>query len=314
MDNSLTLLSADEILTTDWPAPVWAVPELLPSGLAILAGKSKIGKSWLVLQLAQAVGAGGEFLGHSLEQGPVLYMALEDSPRRLRDRMDKQGWPIGLPVDFLTLGPFMREVGDLRDGGGKRVAQRIKQRGYRLVIVDTLSRAVCGDQSDVDVMTRALSPIQETALDLNCVTMMTDHHNKRGSFGVNPDAIGDILGSTAKGALADCIWGLYRERGEGRAKLCILGRDVLEQDIALRWNWPTASWYCEGLVGESKMTESRQEILDALKNLGRVDLKEVIAATGQDKGNAYRRLQGLVNQGQALRITEGAHVFYECAQ
>lgn len=310
----LTLLSADEILTTEWPEPVWAVPGLLPSGLAILAGKSKIGKSWLALQLAQAVGAGGRFFGHDIEQGPVLYLALEDSPRRLRDRMNKQGWPPGLPVDFLTLTQFMQEVGDLKDGGGERVARQIEKRGYRLVIVDTLSRAVCGDQSDVDAMTRALSPIQEIALSLNCATVMVDHHNKRGGFGTNPDAVGDILGSTAKGALADTIWGLYRERSKTEAKLCILGRDVLEQDLALHWDWYTACWECLGDANALKMTKHRQEIVDALEGLGRASLKEIAETVDQPQSNTHTRLQELVTEGMVVRIEEGGRVFYELGQ
>ena len=99
----LNLLTADEILTADWPEPVWAIPKLLPSGLTILAGKPKLGKSWLALQVAQAVAAGGVALGERVQAGPILYLALEDPPRRLRDRMTKQRWPRGLPADFLCL-------------------------------------------------------------------------------------------------------------------------------------------------------------------------------------------------------------------
>ena len=41
----LDLLTADQILTAVYPDPVWAIPGLLPAGLALLAGKPKIGKS-----------------------------------------------------------------------------------------------------------------------------------------------------------------------------------------------------------------------------------------------------------------------------
>ena len=73
------LLTADKILTTDWPEPTWAVPELLPVGLSILAGKPKLGKSWMALQIAQAVASGGRALNKQVEAGPVLYLALEDT-------------------------------------------------------------------------------------------------------------------------------------------------------------------------------------------------------------------------------------------
>lgn len=76
----LNLLTADQILTTQWPEPVWAIPHMLPAGLTILAGRSKIGKSWLALQIAQAVAAGSTVLDRQVQKGPVLYLALEDSP------------------------------------------------------------------------------------------------------------------------------------------------------------------------------------------------------------------------------------------
>ncbi len=73
---------------TEWPEPTWAVPGLLPAGLCIFAGKQKAGKSWLALQIAQAVATGGHVLGQQIERGPILYLALEDIPRRLQDRMN----------------------------------------------------------------------------------------------------------------------------------------------------------------------------------------------------------------------------------
>jgi replicative DNA helicase len=59
----LKVLTADELLSGGWPEPVWAIPSLLPVGPTILAGKPKIGKSFLCLQIAQAVAAGGTVLG-----------------------------------------------------------------------------------------------------------------------------------------------------------------------------------------------------------------------------------------------------------
>ena len=48
-------------------------------------------------------------------------------------------------------------------------------------------------------------------------------------FGTAPDAVGDILGSTAKGATPDCIWGLYREPG----------KDLNKLRHPMRWACPT---------------------------------------------------------------------------
>ena len=305
----LTLISADDILATDWPEPVWAVPKLLPTGLSILAGRPKIGKSWMALQIARGVGCGGQVLGEQVEEGPVLYLALEDPPRRLKDRMQAQRWPQGLPVEFMPLGQFTQQIDDLRKGGGERLAKQIQLKGYRLVVIDTLSRSVYGDQSDVQAMTLALTPVQEMAHEHSCAVLMVDHHRK--GFGTDPDAVGDILGSTAKGAMADCVWGLYRQRGKAETKLQITGRDVVEQTLALRWDALTSCWRSEGSAYELELTQRRQEILDALRALGRAGVNDVAETVGQPKSNTHQRLQDLVNNSLVLRIQEGRRVWYE---
>ena len=65
----------------------YVVPGYIVEGLTLLAGKPKIGKSWLLLHAAIAVARGEFALGnvHCIE-GDVLYCALEDGPRRLQSR------------------------------------------------------------------------------------------------------------------------------------------------------------------------------------------------------------------------------------
>jgi RecA-family ATPase len=305
---SLDLLTADQILTAAWTEPAWVIPGLLPVGLTILAGRPKVGKSWLALQVALAVASGGRILGQRAEQGPVLYLALEDSPRRLKQRMVRQGWTPGLPADFMPLGQFTGQIGDLRGGGGERLAAQIERLGYRLVVIDTLSRSCPGAQSDAEQMTRALEPLQEMAHLKNCVVFMSDHHRK--TSGADLDAVSDILGSTAKGAMADSIWGLYTDGGKKGARLAVIGRDIEECTLALSMDWLTGCWQLEGDADALELTDRRQEILDALQVLGRADLSQVAAAVEQPKSNTHRRLQDLVNAGLVLRHKKGRQVFY----
>lgn len=306
------LISADEILSTDWPEPVWAIPNYLPVGLCILAGKPKIGKSWLALQIAQAVAAGGVALGERVEAGPVLYLALEDTERRLKERMQRQHWPRGLPVEFMRVGQFQERVGDLKDGGGVKLADQIELRDYRLVALDTLSRSIAGDQSDVEAMTAALTPLQEMAHQHNTVVLMVDHHHKGGLS--DPDAVSDILGSTAKGAMADSVWGLYRERGKPGAKLAIVGRDVEERTLALQMDWLTGCWQCEGDANELQIAERHNDIIAYLEDVGQAGVIEITEAVERDKGNVYRDLQDLVNNGTLKKTGRGrGKVKYELA-
>src|SRR5215471_3418673 len=72
-------ISLAELMRMELPPPRWAVPGLIPEGLTILASKPKVGKSFLAMGLAVAVGCGGRALGSiEVEQGDVLYLALED--------------------------------------------------------------------------------------------------------------------------------------------------------------------------------------------------------------------------------------------
>ena len=249
------LRTSDEIMETDWPEPTWAIPGLLPVGLCFLAGAAKIGKSMLALQICLAISSGTAIFGEDVQKGRCLYLALEDPERRLKSRMVLQGWESGLQVDFLTIGSFTDRLGDLRRGGAERLGARIEAAGYRLVIIDTLSRAIQGDHNDNREMTEWLAPLQELAQNQGCAILVIDHHRK--SSGFDPDAISDILGSTAKGAMADTVWGLYRERGKNSARFVITGREVSERTLHLLMDWETGTWR---LDKDNGLTSQQREV------------------------------------------------------
>jgi hypothetical protein len=137
---------------------------------------------------------------------------------------------------------------------------------------------------------------------------MIDHHHKLSSA----DAITDILGSTAKGAMADCVWGLYRERGKAGAKLAITGRDVEEQILALKVDWELGCWQCEGDADELQMIERHNEIIAYLESIGKAGVIEISKAVGRDKGNVFKDLQDLLNAGQVIKKGKGkGQVKYE---
>lgn len=297
----LGLLSADEILATEWPEPVWTVPGILPAGLSLLAGLPKIGKSWLALQIAQAKAAGGKALGRDIVRGPVLYLALEDPPRRLKERMQRQHWSSGLDCEFLPITAFADRIGDLRNGGSEVLAAQIARRQYSLVVIDTLSRATSGDQKDIVEMTAVLTPVQVMAHEYGCAVLMVDHHRK--GFGQNPDVISDILGSIGKGAVADCLLGLYRERGKQGAKLVIVGRDVEEQEIALEMDWTSGCWQCA--EHSSEISPAKMDLLMALEGMGETTLGDLVEAVDRNKGNVYKDLADLVNARRVQKVGAG---------
>jgi len=306
----LNLLTADSLLNSALPEPVWIISDLLPVGLAILAGAPKAGKSWLALQIARAVAAGEDLFGQPVNQGPILYLALEDSPQRLRERMTLQAWLPSLPAEFLSLVEFSRQIGDLGLEGTKKLVGQMVRGRYRLIVIDTLSRSMQG-KLQVGSLVPVLMVLQEVTRLMNSALLLIDHHRKRA--GASPDAITDILGSTAKGALADTALGLYRGRGEHGAELAITGRDIRERTLALTMDWTTGCWQIGQDTAETHtLTEREEEILDALRELGRARLKDVAGAVGQPRSHTHKRLQDLAAMGRLRRFEQDdGKVLYE---
>lgn len=274
------------IMTTDWPEPVWIVKGMIPAGLTWLAGAPKMGKSWFTSQLGLSVACGGYFLGEKVEQGRVCSLSLEDNEQRLKARMQKQGWTVEAQenVDYMLKRRFTEEIGDFRSGGADKLAVYIEKMGFRLVIIDTLSRAMGGggDQNDVVEMTAWIDPIQMVAQEMNVGVIIIDHHKKRG--GENADPIGDVLGSTAKGAVADTVIGLYRERGKPGARLAITGRDVEERTLDIYADWTTGSWQIDS-TGIGHLDPFYIRILDALAEIEPASLTKIVVHVGFDKND-----------------------------
>src|SRR5262245_7794859 len=85
-----TYWTAADLLPTDFPPIKWAVENVIVEGLNLFAGPPKVGKSWAALGVAVAVASGGiAFSSIPVDEGDVLYLALEDTPRRLSDRLCK---------------------------------------------------------------------------------------------------------------------------------------------------------------------------------------------------------------------------------
>src|SRR5262249_23670701 len=132
-------VSASELYGMDFPPLTYIVPGLIPEGLSILAGRPKIGKSWMALEICLGVAFKEKVLG-DIEpvQGDVLYCALENTNPRLQRRMHKLLWPPrGKWPTSLTLATKWRR---LNEGGVDDIAdwaQSVKT--PRLVVLDTLA-------------------------------------------------------------------------------------------------------------------------------------------------------------------------------
>lgn len=305
--------SVTDLLTTEFPEPKWAIPGLLPSGLSVFAGRPKLGKSWLALAIATAVGCGGVVLGRRAQQGKVLYLALEDNPRRLKDRLNKQQATTTADIDFHFEWPALVEK---RGGqpGTLALMEAINARGYNLVIIDTISRALGhADQLDQADMNVAFGALQRMAIERDICLLLIDHHRK--SAGGVGDVIDDVMGATSKVGVADAAIGIYRERGQSNATLKVSGRDVDDQELAIRFDRDLFCWQLIGTEAGVKTESLQAEILEVIKELGGAATATRVAKgldVQKDPSNIRKEMLELVNKGLLKRVEkEGREVKYQ---
>ena len=231
-------LTAAELLGLELSPIRWSVPGLVPEGVTLLAGKPKLGKSWLALGIAIAVSTGGVALGtRHVEEGDVLYMALEDNHRRLRKRLEKLltgHAPERLQI--VTEWPRMDEGG--ADALGRWLAAHPEA---RLVVVDILKRVrprTSPNRGVYDADYEALEAMQRLAAEHEVGVLVVHHLKKLGAA----DPLDEISGSTGLSGGADGVLVLKRDRGRADAYLHVTGREIEEEaELALRWNADLAS-------------------------------------------------------------------------
>ncbi|MEN4011930.1 MAG: AAA family ATPase [Bellilinea sp.] len=291
LQNLPAIVNGETLLKTVFPEIAWLVENLLPQGLTILAGAPKRGKSWLALELAQAVCSGGHFLNRPAKRGRALFCALEDSPRRMQSRMAMQCWSAEAAANLDVI--FSREFRALFPDS-LAFASWLRREGYSLCVIDTLSRAFQSrDWNDTAAVVPVISPLQELAAESEKTILVIDHHRKRNGLGDNP--VEDTLGSISKTGIADTIWGLYREPGKPGAKLAITGRDCGEQTFDVRFDGLRGCW--QEVSAKDTLTQTQRETVDLLGELEKASLTELVEASGRNRGTLYRELQTLQEKG-----------------
>ena len=296
------IITATDVLHMVFPAIRWAVPNLLPEGLTILAGRPKSKKSFLTLQLALAVATGGMSLGEQVEQGKALICAFEDGYRRLKDRMVAQHWPDTDIVQYI-ISPD--ELGGALDGAGLAgLEKRIVEHGITYCVIDTLSRAVGGikDQNDMSQATAALSGLQTIAIK-HRVAIVVVHHTTKSS---PEDFLDSVSGSTGFTAVADGIMVLKRKRGQSGATLEVVSRDLgSERKLALEWDQELVCWQKQGEGDEVEADTVQGEILEAMRVLDTLEIAATPSTIAdhlkRDRGNVHRELAELLNKHRIIR-------------
>ncbi len=258
--------SLRDLLKEKLAPPRWAIRGLIPEGLTTLAGKPKLGKSWMALQIALAVATGGKALAKiEVERADVLYLALEDNKRRLQSRalqLLADDWDSKLGCfDYQT------EWKKIDDGGIEAIEDWLqKHPAARLVVIDTLAKVRPRHTRQSNIYEDDYAEIGQfkaLADKYHCAIILIHHTRKEGAS----DPLDEISGSTGGPGAADTLLVLRRTRGQANAELHVTGRDVDEQELAITFDDQSGLWTLAGDAEAFRLTQERQEIIDVLHDL-----------------------------------------------
>ena len=300
----LPTVSDLDILCTDFPEPNWIVPGLLPEGLTIFGGKPKAGKSTLCLSLAHTIASGGKFLGKiQVERREVLYLALEETSRRLKPRLITM-LNGSNPTNRINFAYKWPKIGQ---GGLEKLDSWLKDHSRcKLVIIDTLARIRAAKRTGTlyEADYNEIASLKAVA-DSHSAAFMVVHHLRKAT---SHDMLDLVSGSVGLTAAADSIAILQRNGGLADAELSLCGRDIEELELALKFHRKTKSFSILGEAAEYRMSQERREVLEFLREAnGPVQLKDISNALGKEKNNISKLLNGLIKYGFARQPAYGKY-------
>lgn len=299
--------TAADLMALELPEIQWVVPVVLPSGVTFLAGKVKIGKSWMVLGFSIAVATGGVVLGTmQAERGEVLYLALEDNKRRLKKRLTKllNG---GLAPDGLHIAT---EWPRMDEGGVEQIEAFLDEHpDTRFVVIDTLARfkpRTNGRRTQYDEDRDAVDPLAPIADEYNVAVLVVHHLRETES----DDPLDMIHGSAGLTGGVDGALVLKRKRGQADAYLHVEGRDIENPtELALKWDANTATWAIIGDAEEYRMSETRRAILEVLeKSDVPLGPKDVAGILDMPDNTVRQRLYQMSTAGEVKVVSRGLYV------
>ena len=245
----------------------FTVADILPHGLFILSGSSKVGKSWLALDLCHTVANGGQLWSYPTTQGEALYLALEDTPRRMRERMARiaPDYNPNTPTDI----HFVHRSYKLGEGLAEQIAAFLNAHPRtQLIVIDTLQyiRNTGNTVSTYATDYRDMDMLREIIKRRKLTMLLVTHNHKADT----DDPLNKVYGSAGLTGAVDGIFVLEKKRRTGdTARLTIANRDTEGHQFTLRFNrsccrWQFVSEDCDEPGAEDKLFEVLNFLLDEI--------------------------------------------------
>ena len=233
----LHTISMSKLYDTAYTPKKPVIENLLYGGTYLFVGAPKIGKSFLMAQLAYHVSSGINLWDNKVHKGTVLYLALEDDYARLQQRLSRM-----FDMEENANFHLATQSNQLNGGLDKQLEYFIsKHEDTRLIIIDTLQkiREIDGVKfnyaSDYDIVTKL-----KKFSDNNGVCLLLVHHTRKQAA---DDCFETISGTNGLLGAADGAFVLQKEkRTDLKAVLDIVGRDQQDQRLHLIFDQEHCIW------------------------------------------------------------------------
>ncbi|TLN09552.1 DNA primase, partial [bacterium] len=223
-----------ESLTDFWDNMPKLAPPLIHGVLRqghkmLMAGPSKAGKSYALIQLSAAIAEGKKWFGWQCEQGRVLYVNLEldraSCLHRFREVYQTLGYGVAniSNIDIWNL----RGKSVPMDKLAPKLIRRAHKKNYVAIIIDPIYKVITGDENSADQMAHFCNQFDRVCTDLEAAVIYCHHHSKgyqggkksmdrasgSGVFARDPDALIDLVELD----LTDDLLGHELNQAEARA-------------------------------------------------------------------------------------------------
>ncbi len=307
--NYLHTVSMSELYQTSYKSRPPIIDGLLYAGAYILAGAPKIGKSFLVAQLAYHVSTGQKLWEYDVLQGTVLYLALEDDFGRIQNRMFMM-----YGVEDTDKLHFATVAGKIGNGLDEQLENFMREHpDTKLIIIDTMQKIrEAGGEAYSYASDYEIIGVLKRFADRHNICVLIVHHTRKQPAG---DSFEMISGTTGLLGCADgSLLMQKKKRTDIEATIDVVGRDQQDQILYLRKVPETQIWQLEKTENELHK-EPPDSILEAVSKLVSPDRREWTGSPSElaeaaNVGMAANTLTKYLNV-KSGRLLDEYHVSYE---
>lgn len=234
----LDVIDGETLMEKRFSKTKFCIDTLLPQGVTVLGGAPKVGKSWLVLDMCVRVAKGKNVFNLSSKKGTVLYLCLEDTERRIQERLSYITDEVPENIFFATA------ANTLADGLCQQIEDFVSEHPdtvliaidtFQLVRTNSGEPSYAGDYQEIAKM--------KSIADKNNISILLVHHLRKQG---DNDPLNKLSGTTGISGAVDAVFILDKNRREEKhATLICTGRDIEYREMQLKFDHKICVWNVE---------------------------------------------------------------------